>query len=51
MADRVKNWCEHHAGLLANLFAVLAMVLLGVVCVQAWSPAAPVGSASTYSLP
>jgi hypothetical protein len=36
MADRAKNWCKHHAGLLANLFAVLAVVLLGVVCVQAW---------------
>ncbi|HSS25900.1 MAG TPA: hypothetical protein VLL82_16225 [Mycobacterium sp.] len=36
MAHRVKVWCKHHPGLLANLFAVLAVVLLGVVCIQAW---------------
>jgi hypothetical protein len=36
MADRVKDWCKRHAGWLAIIFAVLALVLFGVVCVQAW---------------
>jgi hypothetical protein len=37
MADRVKDWCKHHAGWVAIIFAVLA-VLLGVVCFQASWP-------------
>jgi hypothetical protein len=36
MAHRVKDWCKRHAGWLAIIFAVLAVVLLGVVCFQAW---------------
>ena len=36
MADRVKDWCKRHAGWLAIIFAVLALMLFGVVCVQAW---------------
>jgi hypothetical protein len=38
MADRVKDWCKRHAGWLAIIFAVLAVVLLGVVCFQASWP-------------